>query len=479
MFLVALGVGIAAGACTDAAPDVVTDPIVQPDSVIVASIEMLPAERQLSFVGMSDRLGARRILADGTLNGGSRLNPHLYTWSSNAPDVVKVDSLGVVTALREGTARITATSAGFTGTATVTVRNAIRVGWSVPFDGGSPGGSPGALTIGDDGTIYASTYGTLYALAPGGQRLWSLVTGAQVVSAPAIAPDGTLYVGTGGTRGSLMAVDRAGAVRWTLENIGWIVSSPAIGMDGTVYAASRDRMLYAVDAAGRKKWEFEGRDSFVGSSPAIARDGTIVVGAYDGNLYAVSPSGTERWTHWTGDTIRASPAIASDGTIYIAHGGTLAALTPGGDLKWGLLLPLGSGASSSPAIGSDGTVYVGGDGLHAVDPGGRLRWAYKGPNPAGTPVFGTPIVAGDGTIFAVAGGSVHAVAADGSLLWDYPNARPGLEPPVIGVDGTILVAGDRTLHAIVELDGSNGGFANAPWPKARGDRGNTGRAGGP
>jgi hypothetical protein len=52
--------------------------------------------------------------------------------------------------------------------------------------------------------------------------------------------------------------------------------------------------------------------------------------------------------------------------------------------------------------------------------------------------------------------------------------------PAIGIDGTILAASyDHTLYAIVERDGSNGGFANAPWPKARGNRGNTGRAGEP
>jgi outer membrane protein assembly factor BamB len=472
-----IGFGLAGISCGDAVTDAAPDPGVGPDSVAVAFIEMLPAERALSFLGMSDRMAARRVAADGSFLGGSG-TAGLFSWSSDAQDVVTVDSLGVVTAVRPGTARISATSAGVTGTATVTVREAVRLAWSFPFGEASTG----ALTIGDDGTIYAASVAALHAIAPGGTYRWSVQTGALVSSAPAIAPDGTLYVGTQGARGSLMAIDRSGAVRWTLENIGWIVSSPAIGLDGTIYAASRDSTLYALDPAGRKRWAFKGRGSFVRSSPALARDGTILVGAYDGLLYAVSPEGAERWTFQTGDTIRSSPAIAFDRTIYFTSTSQrLYALTPDGGLKWSLPLPLGDDALYSPAIGSDGTIYIGGEGLHAVDPNGRLRWTYPGTNPrSGTQSFQTPIVAGDGTVYVVGGAGrrrVFALAADGTLKWDHPAG--GVGTPAIGLDGTILAMSDSTLHAIVERPGFNGGFAGAPWPKSRGDRANTGRVGGP
>jgi hypothetical protein len=57
----------------------------------------------------------------------------------------------------------------------------------------------------------------------------------------------------------------------------------------------------------------------------------------------------------------------------------------------------------------------------------------------------------------------------------------------IGLDGAIVLtsfSGDSseshqgTVHAIIEKGSTNGGFAGSPWPTARGDRANTGRAGG-
>jgi outer membrane protein assembly factor BamB len=243
--LSALGLALAANGCKDA----VTEPGVQPDS-LPASIEMRPSERPLFFIGMTYRIGALTVAADGTPLKGARLNPQLFRWSSDAPNIVTVDSLGVVTAVSEGTAGISATSGGVTGTATVTVRDAIRRAWSYPL-----GASPGkGITLGDDGTIYVPARHTLEAVAPGGERRWSFPTDG-VSFAPAIAPDGTVYFGTSA---AFMAVDRSGVVRWILPNSGKeVVTSPAIGPDGTVYVASLDSTLHAVDPAGQERWKFK------------------------------------------------------------------------------------------------------------------------------------------------------------------------------------------------------------------------------
>ena len=443
----ALGLALAVNGCKDVVTDpvaqrkdVVTDPAVSPDS-LPAWIEMLPAERPLFFIGMTYRIGARTVAADGTFLKGARLNPQLFRWSSDAPNIVTVDSIGVVTAVSEGTARITATSGKATGTATVTVRDAIRRAWSYPL-----GATPGwGIAIGGDGTIYVPARHTLEAVAPGGERRWSFPTSG-VSFAPAIAPDGTVYFGT---LAALMAVDRSGAVRWILPNSGKVVvTSPAIGSDGTVYVASLDSILHAVDPAGQRRWEFKAGGRL--SAPVVARDGTILIGADAGYLYAVGPDGKERWVYRTGGAIRSTPAIALDGTIYFgSEDQHLYALGPGGNLKWSLPLPLAYYSDSSPAIGSDGTVYIGGDGLHAIDASGRLRWSYPGPNPrAGTLQFMTPVVAADGSIY-VTGINLFALAPDGTLKWEYP-ARTFTKATTVGRDGTVLATGDSALYAIVE-----------------------------
>ena len=96
----------------------------------------------------------------------------------------------------------------------------------------------------------------------------------------------------------------------------------------------------------------------VHSSPAIGSDGTIYVGSGDNRLYAINPDGTLKWSYATGDSIYSSPAIGSDGTIYVGSGDhSLYAINTNGTLKWSYAT--GNSVRSSPAIGSDGTIYVG------------------------------------------------------------------------------------------------------------------------
>ena len=64
-------------------------------------------------------------------------------------------------------------------------------------------------------------------------------------------------------------------------------------------------------------WEFEMRDD-VASSPAIGSDGTVYVGSADNKLYAINRKrGVKLWEFETGGSVWSSPAIGSDGTVYV------------------------------------------------------------------------------------------------------------------------------------------------------------------
>ncbi len=68
-------------------------------------------------------------------------------------------------------------------------------------------------------------------------------------------------------------------------------SSPAIAADGTVYVGSSDKKLYAISppasgASGVLRWAFATGER-IESSPAIGPDGTVYVGSFDGTLYAI------------------------------------------------------------------------------------------------------------------------------------------------------------------------------------------------
>ena len=63
---------------------------------------------------------------------------------------------------------------------------------------------------------------------------------------------------------------------------------------------------------GTIKWEFQTGGN-VQSSPAIGSDGTVYVGSNDSSLYAINPDGTKKWEFKTGDGVYSSPSISSDG----------------------------------------------------------------------------------------------------------------------------------------------------------------------
>ena len=111
-----------------------------------------------------------------------------------------------------------------------------------------------------------------------------------------------------------------GTLKWQYKTGDKIYSSPAIASDGTIYVGSNDAYLYAVNPDGTLKWKYKTDCPISGSSPAIASDGTIYVGSGDAYLYAINPDGTLKWKYKTGNWIYSSPAVASDGTIYVGSG---------------------------------------------------------------------------------------------------------------------------------------------------------------
>ena len=67
------------------------------------------------------------------------------------------------------------------------------------------------------------------------------------------------------------------------------------------------------------KWTFD-TNGQITSTPAIGSDGVVYVGSNDGNLYAIDPNagvGTKKWEVFIGGCAYSSPSIASDGTVYI------------------------------------------------------------------------------------------------------------------------------------------------------------------
>ena len=482
---------------------------------VVASIRITPSERTVGFLGTRFHPFADALAADGTTLYHTGHDPGRFMWSSSAPEIASVSGDSIlpnggstrsVTALSDGTATITATSQGVTGRLTVTVRERARLAWSVPLEWSfaeavAPILIGAGVAIGVDGTIYIgwnndpAQTSHWYALSPQGGILWTVdVPGLTKWGMPAIGADGTLYLGSSiGSAGSLVAVDPGGSIRWILDGLDRLSSSPAIGPDGTIHVAG-GRYVYAVDPRGEIRWTYEISPRTFLSSPAVASDGTIYVGGDDHVLHAINRDGSPRWQFKTGNLIRAPASIGADGTIYVAsQDGRLYAVDPDGSERWSVVVsrpPEGYEGSrvsvaSPPSIGLDGAIYVLGRGLFAINPDGSIRWHFH------TSTSGyrtTPILGADGNVYLGSGPAVTALDAQGRLLWDYePGSVPWddhfLASPAVGVDGTIIAASSThtdggTIHGVFETESANGGYSGSPWPTQRGDRANSGRAGG-
>jgi outer membrane protein assembly factor BamB len=321
--------------------------------------------------------------------------------------------------------------------------------------------------IGPQGTIYVgsgwfwlfNTDSALYAVNPDGSLKWKFYTAKGIFSSPAIGPDGAIYFSS--LDYYLYAVEDSvtyGKLRWKTDLTFKLFASPVISDIGTIYMGGLDFVFSAVDYMGNIRWR-DTTDWCIFSSAAIDPGGRIYVGSKDHHLYAFDDLGNDydiAWAHATGTfydghLVDASPAIGTDGTIYVgtdqygAAGQTpipvdtsFFAINPNGTRKWAF--PTDDGVESSPAIAHDGTIYFGSydSCLYAVrDMGnhGQLLWKYK----TGGPIDASPSVGGDGTIYIGSRDStMYALNPDGSVLWTYEADGD--------IESSVTVAGDGRIY---------------------------------
>jgi outer membrane protein assembly factor BamB len=139
------------------------------------------------------------------------------------------------------------------------------------------------LVVGRHSEVYA--YGEhLTAFGANGQLRWTIQRTTSNGLIPSVSEDGTIYfVDTSRSAYNLVAIDPGGSEKWTFALEPWI-KSLHVGPDGAIYISGSNGTLYALDSERRKlDW------GYWGDSVAIARDGTIYAVTYDGSLYALNP----------------------------------------------------------------------------------------------------------------------------------------------------------------------------------------------
>ncbi|SEN74902.1 PQQ-binding-like beta-propeller repeat protein [Paenibacillus sp. OV219] len=327
-------------------------------------------------------------------------------------------------------------------------------------------------------------------LIPFGEQLWSKQVGQGNETAPAIGPDGTVYMHV--VLGFLVAYNPDGTVKWTQSGFSYITSITVRPDDGTVYVTD-DYKLYAYTPARSLKWSISLPYS---TPPLLGRDGTIYVVTNLGErstLQAVTPSGKIKGhldLDQTSSTV--GGAIGTDGTIYLGgNHGTLYAvspqttvtitvpsighlpakiitrLTPIPHLKWKTILGGGyaslafdpngtlyavsndhhlykvnpsTGAAAvlftgngmftnTPAIGADHTIYAAAsDRFYALNPNGAVKWSYQ---THGTVTTSATLDAMGKVYFGSNDNYLYVLYTDGTVLWKYKTGGTILHTPVI------------------------------------------------
>jgi len=233
------------------------------------------------------------------------------------------------------------------------------------------------------------------------------------------------------------------------------------------------------------KWRIPIDGGLIGS-PAIGSDGTIYIGTDNQNrsdscsVYAINPDGTIKWRYTPIPSIWSSPAIGNDGSIYVGTlldvdgGGGLYALSSNGMLKW--IHNPGENIISSPAIGKDGTVYyTNKDYLVALNSAdGSAKWQLQDGD-----YYCSPAISSDGTIYYSSYGTITAVNPNGNIKWTYDDssyAKQHVFGIEIGNDGSIyFVSSDSPFLYALDSKGklkwkySIGNFGVDPCLDTKGD----------
>lgn len=318
------------------------------------------------------------------------------------------------------------------------------------------GSYPVTLTITDSYGLKTSISRSVSVLDPSMlvNTRWTAVLGGAVKggSSPALSPDGaTLYM-----LRSLSGSDNAALVAFTTADgqQAWSLDiSEAMSANG----ASTNALA---------------KDIF--SSPAVSSDGTVYIVVRDlqstsaqRGLYtiAVNPDGSVKWCKKVGasgaNLYAITPAIDASGNIYVANrskeiwkltpDGSATSFTGLGDLTGGM------------TIAKDGTVFAvgkGNVGIFAVDMNsGSQKWLYNTDFGGAADAFtgalrsATPSVGADGTIYMnIDTGSGGAVVAlNSSGTAKWIYDTTGAIP-----DGGVVIADDGTIFVNGGTDSASG-----------------------
>lgn len=297
----------------------------------------------------------------------------------------------------------------------------------------------------------------------GAIKKWGVFAGDRVQSKPAVAPDGTVYVGSADKH--LYAFSSKGHLEWRYKTEDKVLS-PTVLPDGSIAFTTLDGFFFRLAHDGRLIWKKRVRDKIFGCAPVLASNNVLFT---TGDLVLIGHKMKDGSFFKLADKL---PPISTCITLnpkrdvlYFGSKHTLYAWGLDGKKRWSVRI---GSLFSRPGIDQQGNLYVGAGGkgtgfVLALDAKGKERWRYQ---PATIDIkyipeqykqiwglFSRPVISPKGHIIAVRmGEGLLALSADGKKkLWSFAqNDRYAFSGHFSVAKNGMIYAGamDNHLYAI-------------------------------
>lgn len=235
------------------------------------------------------------------------------------------------------------------------------------------------MTLAKNGDLYVPSSDTLVIVNPNGivkeKRTIAELKGRSIIFSTG---GDTIFYFTGGgdlyDAGAINAALLDGSLLWSYEFATHNLGTPLVDNSNRIYVFGRDtsppnnNFLYCIGPDGLLKWKYPadyGYDDY--DSPTIDNNGNIIFHSRPSQSFIVSLdyNGNENWvTQLPGDfqhsLIDHGLVCDADGKIYCGstYEGSFYCLSSEGEILWTLDLE-DYDYDTSPAISSDGTLYIG------------------------------------------------------------------------------------------------------------------------
>ncbi len=305
---------------------------------------------------------------------------------------------------------------------------------------------------------------------------WRFRAGSTLHAPPALASDGTSYVGTGD--GSVEAISPLGVLEWSYMVEGSIWWAPVLDAAGRLYVATGAQRLYAFGPTGVMAWQIR-TPALVATDPVVSRRWGLLFGGADTSVWAYSLRANALFHVPLGSPIVDGP-VTRDGRIVVATMSGATWLLDGAVRV--AIVRLGARVQSIVGVLQDDSVSViAGNALVHIDSRGHVAWrrddvewaaSERGRSVAidsrgwlvrlrddGTETAGTslgarasdaPSIAPGGTVFVPTDSGELAIVDPQGNVRRVSIAHAPLKRPVVDVTGhrVLVAAGNGTLVAL-------------------------------